>query len=112
MTETFRPLQDFEGLYEVSDRGRIRSIARTVTQTLNGTTFTRFLKERFLKLTTNSHGYYQFKPCRNGKTTTLKVARRVEGYAAVVKGNMYQAYAAGSLSHSCITQSGISPETY
>ncbi len=77
MPETFRPLQDLEGLYEISDLGRIKSVARTVTQTLNGTTFTRFFKERFLKPTPNSHGYYQFKPCRNGKTTTLKVARAV-----------------------------------
>ncbi len=70
--ETFRPLTDYEGLYEISDRGRVKSLARTVTQTTNGTTFTRFFKERFLKPTPNSHGYYQFKPCRNGKTITLK----------------------------------------
>lgn len=29
--ETWRPVRDFEGLYEVSDRGRVRGVARVVT---------------------------------------------------------------------------------
>jgi hypothetical protein len=28
--ECWRPVCDFEGLYEISDRGRVKSLARTV----------------------------------------------------------------------------------
>lgn len=48
ITEEFRPVKGYEGLYEVSDFGRVKSLQRKVSSAIrNNTTITR--KERLLK---------------------------------------------------------------
>lgn len=49
MTETWKPVVGFEGLYEVSDRGRVRSVDRAITQQSRwGGVFTRRYPGRVL----------------------------------------------------------------
>jgi hypothetical protein len=63
MVETWRPVVGFEGRYEVSDLGRVRSLDRTraiPTRLRSGETRTliRHLKGRVLRPGRASHGYY------------------------------------------------------
>jgi len=63
MSESWRPIPGWEGYYEASDRGRIRSLARRVPgrrpagQAVPG---------RVLKLVPDTHGYLTVTLCRNG----------------------------------------------
>lgn len=50
MTEHWLPIKDFEGTYEVSDLGRVRSVARYVEMPSRwGSSMTRFVPSRMLK---------------------------------------------------------------
>ncbi len=55
MTETWRTVPGYEGAYEVSDLGRIRSIRRTVTQRV--TNVRQDIPERILRANPNAKGY-------------------------------------------------------
>lgn len=44
--EIWRPVKDYEGLYEVSNLGRIKSLDRTCRHPLGGT---RIVKQRIMK---------------------------------------------------------------
>lgn len=75
MTEIWKPIQNFEGIYEVSSYGRIKSLARK-DSTGNGNRNT----ERLLKPDLNtkkSMKYYRVTLCKNGKTTRFSVHRLV-----------------------------------
>lgn len=65
MSEHWLPLPDYEGLYEVSDFGRVRSLNRTVHHT-NGSD--RHLKGRLLRQFPSKHGGYpSVSLCKDGK---------------------------------------------
>ena len=50
MTEEWRPVAGYEGLYEVSDQGRVRSLDRLLTQAgRNGTIYTKTMRGRVLR---------------------------------------------------------------
>lgn len=75
MTEIWKPIQNFEGSYEVSSYGRIKSLARK-DSTGNGNR----IVERLLKPDLNSKKnikYYRVTLCKNGKTTRFSVHRLV-----------------------------------
>ena len=61
--EIWCPIKDYEGLYEVSDKGRVRSI--------------KFGKERILKPLRNTCGYLQVQLWKNGEKKNLLVHRLV-----------------------------------
>lgn len=69
--EEWRPVPGFEGSYEVSDRGRVRSLDRIVTDKAG--TKRRYLG-RMLALTENRSGHLYVKL---GRANTLKVHRLV-----------------------------------
>ena len=64
MEEIFNPIKDYEGLYEVSNYGIVKSLCRTVTR-VDGRTMR--IKEKLLKLIKNNNGYYNVHLCKNGK---------------------------------------------
>lgn len=66
--EVWKDIKGYEGLYQISDYGRIKSFYRT-------TTHTRILKER-----THRDGYLYVGLYKNGKTTTAKSHRLVALY--------------------------------
>ena len=66
--EIWRPVKGFEGLYEVSDLGNVRSLDRTITE--KNTLRKKLIKGKHLKLINNSHNYYEFPA---GKPTILMV---------------------------------------
>lgn len=72
--EYWRPILNYEGLYEVSNFGRARSLDRWV-KCPNGSV--RFYKGRILKPGTNKDGYLQVDLSKNNKRKTFRVNRLV-----------------------------------
>lgn len=68
--EEWRPVPSYEGIYEVSDQGRIRSLSRFITER-TGTV--RRHDERILRLQMNSNGYLVFDAHRDDHRRTLHV---------------------------------------
>ena len=63
MTETWKSISGYEGLYEVSDLGRVKSL--------------KYGKERILKPGGDTHGYLQVILCKDGHVKKFKVHRLV-----------------------------------
>lgn len=63
INEQWRPIAGYEGLYEISSLGRVKSL--------------KFDKEKILKPRNDSYGYLQVDICRNGKVKTFKVHKLV-----------------------------------
>lgn len=72
--EYWRPILNYEDLYEVSNFGRVRSLD-TYRKSKNGTV--RFCKGRILKPFTNTSGYLQVDLFKNGKKKFHLVHRLV-----------------------------------
>lgn len=70
MQELWLPVVGWEGLYEVSDLGRVKSLDRTVTQR-NGVVVR--VRERILKPGTDTHGYLMVCIRKNGAQKTRLV---------------------------------------
>lgn len=63
-TERWLPVVGYEGLYEVSDLGRVKSMSRKVKHPYG----TRSIKERLLNPTIANNGYPSVSLCRNNKS--------------------------------------------
>jgi len=73
--EIWKDIKGYEGLYQVSNMGRVKSLERTVIRK-NGRKFT--VRERILKPFPNHKGYLQVSLCDSrGKEKTVKVHRLV-----------------------------------
>ena len=77
MNELWKPVPGWEGLYEVSDQGRVRSVQRTVIRYHLGTRVEQPVKARLLKLCLNSSGYICVNFWRKGKQHMQRVHRLV-----------------------------------
>ena len=66
MKEIWKPIKDFEGLYEISNLGNIRSL-----------NFNHTKKVRILKQNTNHNGYKYINLCKNSKQKGLRIHRLV-----------------------------------
>lgn len=74
MTERWKDIQGYEGLYQVSSFGRIKSLAREIL-IKNG--YTRHQEERFPALHPNTHGYLTIGLYKNAKRKHRTVHRLV-----------------------------------
>ena len=63
MTEIWRDIKDYEGLYQVSNWGRVKSL--------------KFGRERVLQPEKNNRGYFIVGLCKNGKRKMLSVHRLI-----------------------------------
>lgn len=73
MVETWKDVKGYEGIYQVSDLGNVRSLDRFITNT-NGVGF-RKIKGVCLKLTTNNSGYKCITLHKKGIIKTVTVHR-------------------------------------
>lgn len=74
MSENWLPVVGLEGAYEVSDRGRVRSLAREVGGRAGST---RTLKGRIISATVNHYGYLKVSLHAEGVRKTVLVHRLV-----------------------------------
>lgn len=72
--EIWKPIEGYEGLYEVSSWGRVRSLDKWVAHSINTK---KFMKGRIRKLQEDGHGYLKVELSKNGKVKTYKVHRLV-----------------------------------
>lgn len=79
MNENWTPIKGYEGLYEVSDFGRVKSLQRTTTiKNKRGETYTRRHKEKILAQTLDGRSnYLQVMLCKDGKGKKHLVHRLV-----------------------------------
>ncbi len=71
MREVFRPIKGYEGLYEVSNLGNVKSLGNGKSRNPN------LCRERILKSVKNNKGYLYINLCRNGNAKIGKIARLV-----------------------------------
>ncbi|MBN6885364.1 NUMOD4 motif-containing protein/HNH endonuclease [Cytobacillus horneckiae] len=72
--EIWKDISGYEGLYQVSNKGRVKSLERTIVRS-DGQNKT--IAEKILKQGTSSKGYQQINLCQNGKQKTMKIHRLV-----------------------------------
>lgn len=74
MEEIWKDIEDYEGLYQVSNFGRIKSLKRTVMRR-NNRQYTE--KEKILNQYNNKKGYKYVCLCKEGKAKSIKTHRLV-----------------------------------
>ena len=74
MKEIWKDVFGYEGRYQVSNIGRVKSLERIVKNTSKST---RIVKERIIKQITNTHGYYKVELSKNSKVRTKIVHQLV-----------------------------------
>ena len=74
MSEEWKPIIGYEGLYEVSSEGRVRSLGRYQNCVHNGK---EFRKERIMKLYSSKKKYLIVSLCKNCKHINFQVHRLV-----------------------------------
>lgn len=76
-SERWRAVVGYEGLYEVSDRGRVRGLDRVVKSRLRGTPRVKTVRGLPLSAPLGAQGYPQVSLCRDGKQRNTHVHRMV-----------------------------------
>lgn len=75
VTENWRPIAGFEGSYEISDLGRVRSLDRAVKNSFPGTT--RVVRGKVMALHLDKDGYHYVTLKQHGTEKKIKVHREV-----------------------------------
>lgn len=84
MTEIWKDIKDFEGLYQISNLGKVKSLPRYV-KNIHGQ---RIVKEKILKNQINKKGYYSVVLRKNNKSYTKEIHRLI-GIAFIENKNNY-----------------------
>lgn len=79
MTEEWRAVPGFEGLYEVSDLGRVRSLDRVIDSPGSPRGYPRRIKGRMLRAVPRPDGYLQFSLEGEGRLAHVCVAEAFHG---------------------------------
>lgn len=89
--ETWKPVPGYEGLYDVSNFGRVKSLARVIdAKTKNGNVCKRKIGGTILIPGKDGHGYFHINLCRNGKRKYAAIHRIVaEAFLPKVDGKEY-----------------------
>ena len=74
MEENWKDILDFEGYYQISDLGRVKSLAKTITRK-NGVKV--FMPEKILKPTKANPGYFSLILCKENCRKTVRVHRLI-----------------------------------
>lgn len=77
MSENWKDIEGYEGLYQVSDKGRVRSLPRTVVFDRNGSKIVKIYKGCVLKQELKKNGYMSVGLHNCGKVVKKNVHRLV-----------------------------------
>lgn len=77
MEEIWKTIDGYEGYYQVSNMGRVKTLERWAEMVMKGTLCKRFVPERILNPSKDSFGYLVVGLCFNAKMKTNKVHRLV-----------------------------------
>ena len=75
--ETWKDISGYEGYYQVSNIGRVRSCKRAIEVTTSKTTYIRNYAEKLMNLFYDEDGYAEVHLCKDNKTTYHRVHRLV-----------------------------------
>lgn len=75
--EIWKDIKDYEGYYQASNFGRIRSLDRVVEVSILGRIYERILKGRILKTEVDKYGYHFLELSKNGIKKRKSVHRLV-----------------------------------
>ena len=75
MREIWKDVKGFEGIYQVSNYGRVKAYTKLIKHSRVG--YMRRIKERFLSICDNGYGYKNVYFCVNGKRTVKYIHRLV-----------------------------------
>lgn len=70
MTEVWKDIKGYEGLYQVSNLGRVKSLDRVITYKDGRKCL---FRERILKLQTDRYGYCQIQLCKDGEIKNHRI---------------------------------------
>ena len=70
--EIWKDIKDYEEMYQISDLGRVKSLARIIKHQNR-----HYRKDKILKTSIDNHGYLQVTLCKNGKVKRFHVHRLV-----------------------------------
>lgn len=74
MIEVWKDIKDYEGFYQVSNLGRVKSLSRSIHDSRG---YMVHLKEKIKKPSFDKNGYPQIGLCKNGTVITRKIHRLV-----------------------------------
>lgn len=86
--EQWKDIDGFEGMYQVSDLGRVRSLERTVKMVRNGRQYDMHHKGKLLSASVTKDGYATVQIFKDSKPHTYKVHRLVAKTFLSNKGNL------------------------
>lgn len=69
MKEIFKDIKGYEGLYQISNLGRVKSLECTINN--------RIYPEKILQNCDNGRGYFAIRLCKNGSQKTFSIHRLV-----------------------------------
>ena len=75
--EIWKPIKGYEGCYEVSNLGKVKSLERKVESVRNGKPFINTYYEKLLRQAIDNKGYYRVKLQKDRNKETRKVHRLV-----------------------------------
>lgn len=74
MIETWKNVKGYEGMYQVSNLGRVKSLSRSIYDSRG---YTVYRKGKIKKPSFDKNGYPQIGLCKNGTVVTRKIHRLV-----------------------------------
>lgn len=79
MLEIWKDIKDYEGLYQVSNTGKVKSVDRIIliNNNIGNYTCSRLIKGKIMKLQIDKLGYVRASLCKNGKYQFKPVHRLV-----------------------------------
>lgn len=104
MKEIWKPISGFEGLYEVSNKGRIRSLDRMIKIEEKGTSYIQFRRGRILKNGDNGHGYKFVHLCFDNRAHRVYIHRVVaNAFLPLVEGKDFINHKDGNKANNVVT---------
>lgn len=104
MNEVWKPIQGYENCYEVSNIGRVRSMARQIKSKNRWGSITLNWPEKILTLLENQDGYYKVLLSKKGKTENKLVSTLVaEAFIGVRPKGLFVLHNDGDQKNNCIT---------